>query len=443
MNSLSIGYARVDLTPTESVALCGYGDDTQRLSVGVLDPVCGTCIALTDENGETALLYSLDLLAGYAPLTEAVREAVNKATGIPGDRVMLAGTHTHAGPSIGTMQLDSTKRFFDRAVQLLTQAALDALADRSPASLSAGRCETDKLTFVRHYRMENGTYGGDNFGTWDSPIVAHASPADEQIQLVRFSRTGKQDILLVNWQAHAKLSSTATSDFGRTYRKHISSDFIGYTYRALEEQTGALVIYFSGAAGNLNPCSRMENEPTPEDPAEFGKLLAKAVLAGLDQLQPLGAGPVRCKQKLMTIPVDHSDDDKLELAKKIWAIWPQDQQLCKDTARENGFNSAYAVRDVISRYQAGADRTLELNTVTAGPLAFVAAPYEMFCVNGQHIKEESPYDMTIVMTCANGYNNYLPSDFAFTHGGYEVDSRKHPRGTAELVADAFLDMLKK
>ena len=53
MHLLSIGYARVDLTPAESVALCGYGDDTQRISEGMLDPVTGTCIAISDKNNET------------------------------------------------------------------------------------------------------------------------------------------------------------------------------------------------------------------------------------------------------------------------------------------------------------------------------------------------------------------------------------------------------
>lgn len=67
MQLLSIGYARVDLTPEESVALCGYGDDAQRISEGVLDPITGTCLAMTDEQADTILLYTLDLLAAYAP----------------------------------------------------------------------------------------------------------------------------------------------------------------------------------------------------------------------------------------------------------------------------------------------------------------------------------------------------------------------------------------
>lgn len=80
------------------------------------------------------MLYSLDLLAAYTPLTAAARSAVSLATGIPEAQITLAGTHTHSAPAVGTMHLDSTKRFYDRTIALLTQAAEDALADRQLAS---------------------------------------------------------------------------------------------------------------------------------------------------------------------------------------------------------------------------------------------------------------------------------------------------------------------
>ena len=443
MNQLLAGFCRMDLTPEEPVALGGYGDDASRLSEDILDPITGTCLALTDEADQTVLLLSLDLLLPYSDLVDALRTRIPAQTGIPAERIMVATTHTHAAPGFSTMHLESTVRYLEQLAGRMAEAAMTALADRAPAKLFIGRTQTEKLSFVRHYRMENGTYGGDNFGTWDSPITQHASEADEQIQLVKFTREGKQDILLMNWQAHGKMSSTITTEFGRAHRRHVSADYIGYARTELEAQTGNLVIFFSGAAGNLNPSSRMESEPTPEDPAVYGKLVAQAALPGLAAMEEIPAGAVQVKQKTLTLPTDHSDDHKVELARSIWALWTQDQQLCKDTARANGFNSAYAARDVISRSESGAERTMTLHTVTVGDLAFVAAPYEMFCANGQQIKEGSPYAMTVIMSCTNAYHQYLASDFAFTHGGYEVDSRKYPRGTAEKLVAEFLQMLQK
>ena len=86
---------------------------------------------------------------------------------------------------------------------------------------------------------------------------------------------------------------------------------------------------------------------------------------------------------------------------------------------------------------------MELNTAGLGEVAFVFAPYEMFCNNAQTIKEESPYAMTFVMGHSNDTCGYLASREAFDHGCYEVDNRRFPRGTAEAVQGKFLEMLQE
>ena len=99
-NTLSIGFARGNITPEESVSLAGYGNNRQRMSQGALDPLYGTCIAFTDGENRTMILYTLDLIAtpdSYAP---AVRDAVSKKYNIDRNAIVLAATHTHSGPDI-------------------------------------------------------------------------------------------------------------------------------------------------------------------------------------------------------------------------------------------------------------------------------------------------------------------------------------------------------
>ena len=51
--------------------------------------------------------------------------------------------------------------------------------------------------------------------------------------------------------------------------------------------------------------------------------------------------------------------------------------------------------------------------------------------------------MTIVATKANGENGYFPSQFAFdVSGGYECDTTKYVPGTAERLADQYVEMLE-
>lgn len=437
------GFCRKDMTPEGSTALGGFGDDPRRMSVGVLDPIFGTCIALTGTNEETVLLYSFDLLHANEEMTRRLRASASKATGVPEDHIMLSSTHTHSGPGISSPELPSIQRFYDLFEVLMTQAAVGAMADRAPADIYIGDAYTEGLNFVRHYKMENGTYGGDNFGRWISPIVGHASEVDNQIQLVKFQREAKKDIVIMNWQAHPKMSGTAASVFGQAHRKHLSADFVGYTRKHLEEMSGNLVIYFTGGAGNVNVDTRIPEEMPSIFPDELGKALADTALKGLEGMRKVQGGPVATRQRTVSAQIDHSDDHLVEIAQEVWAIWPEDPKEALRVAREKGFNSAYAARDVIGRSKMVGSRSMELDTVKVGDIAFATAPYEMFCVNGQYIKENSPFEKTIVMSCANGANSYLASEFAFQHGGYEVDSRKFPKGTAEQMVENHVEMLKE
>ena len=438
-----VGYSRKNITPEMPTGLGGYGNDSRRLHEKVLDPVYGICLALTDSKDQTVLLYSVDLLLTSSELTEKLRSRVSEATGVPSEQILLAATHNHSGPSMGDWDVPWAAAFYELFLEQMTQAAQDALADRAAAVLETGNVQADNMNYTRHYINDDGTYFGDNFGTRGQTIAGHAGTPDRQIRLIRFARAGKQDILLMNWQAHAKMCSTATSDFGKAHHKHLSADFIGYTRKHLEELTGAAVIYFSGASGNLNPDSRIPEEAPPKEPDIYGNLLANIAAEGLKNTEKLRAGDIFCKWKKVEVPIDHSDDTKIDVAREIWSHWSNDPQKCKELAKENGFNSAYAARDVIRRYDCEESRQMELGVVTVGDMAFVAVPYEMFCDNGRYIKENSPYPVTVILSCTNEYHKYIPSDFAFCHGCYEVDSRLYPRGTAEKLADTIVEMLEE
>lgn len=124
----------------------------------------------------------------------------------------------------------------------------------------------------------------------------------------------KQDVILMNWQSHAKTCSTATSDFGKEHRKHLSADFVGYLRKHLESKTGATVTYFSGASGNLNPDSRIQEECPSRDPDVFSARLADFAMAGLQNMELVGGNKVQFEQKKVPLPIDHSDDCKIDLA---------------------------------------------------------------------------------------------------------------------------------
>ncbi|MFH1567694.1 MAG: hypothetical protein ABIL09_06795, partial [Gemmatimonadota bacterium] len=80
------------------------GQPIQGASVdNVADSVRDECEAnalLLDGGDQAALLVSCDLVGLESRMLEPVRVAMAEAAQVPADAVVVAGTHTHSGPSL-------------------------------------------------------------------------------------------------------------------------------------------------------------------------------------------------------------------------------------------------------------------------------------------------------------------------------------------------------
>lgn len=381
-----VGFGRVNITPNPDtdIAMGGYSN---QISTGTLTPLLASCVAITDSQGSTLLLYTMDLTDMQKDPIDALRKKITAATGIPGENITISCTHTHSAPF---------KSWLIEAVDLLVQAGLDALADRVPATLSLGSYEVPQMNWTRHYIMNDGSYAGDNYGNHSVGYKDYASAADKTMRLIRFQRAGKKDVLLVNWQVHPKLTSTWDTPEGRATRYLFSSDFIGYTRDAVEEEQDVLFAYFNGASGNVNPFSKLDSEKdaVSKDGKVYGQQFARHVITALSNLEPAEAGNISVK----TAPLG--------------------------------------------------DGEFELHAYCMGKnLGFATVPVEIFHETGTQIREGSACRMTFVLSCANGRNTYIPIsdawDFQSNNGQipYEVRICRYPRGTAESLGKELGAML--
>ena len=80
--------------------------------------------------------------------------------------------------------------------------------------------------------------------------------------------------------------------------------------------------------------------------------------------------------------------------------------------------------------------------VSFGDLAFVAVPYEMFDTNAKYVRQQSPFKLTVVASCCNDANGYVPSAYGYIHGCYEADSAIYKPGSGEKFAYEILRMLE-
>ena len=437
--SLRAGYGRADITPTESIPLGGYGNSATRLSTGYLDPLYLTCIAFTDSNDNTILLFSQDLLGANSKWTKPARQAITAATGIPADHIVFSGSHTHSAPD-STAEHPATQEFTKKYPEYAVEAAQAALKDRAKASLYYGSTVVEGMNFIRHYLLENGTYAGSNFGDFNSaPIKDHAEANDPEMQILKIDRVdeAKKDILVMNWQAHPCFTDGSGSG------TFLSADFIGTTRDYVEEKTGCHFSYFTGAAGNHNAVSKIKSEMHNLSCQEYGAKLGQAMIDALGTLTRAKDGPVKSTQLIYEAPRNQADVDKLAEAQEVMEVYNTlGSNAAYIRAKELGLSSRFHASSIISRAGNLTPVSLELNAFSIGSCSFIFAPFEMFASTGRDIKENTPFDQTIICTCAINSLGYMPSAGAYEYGCYESDTSRYEKGTAEKVRDTYLDMLK-
>ena len=438
--NITVGFGRSEITPQIPQPLAGYGNTHMRKHQQVLDPIYASCVAITDEQNKTLLLFTMDLCWIAHGVYEKWAEAVSKATDIPTDYIFFSASHSHASVDYDCAECpEEGKYFLELLLEKLPQAAQQALADRAPATMVGGRTEDlVRCNYVRHYRMNDGSVFGSNFGSLKSGIKGHMAEPDKQMQLVRFIREGKKNILLMNWQAHPCLT-------GGYQVFNLSADYIGVIRNCIEEATGDHFSFHYGAAGDTTVRSWDQTEEQYRDHKLYGERLTQEALAILPALKPLAAGPIKVSHTVHPGKVDHSEDHKVPDAQKVVELFQTTgvRPAAVKLAVELGMHSPYHASSLIAKSKMGEILDLPLAAASVGELAFALAPYEMFSQNGRYLKEKTPQAMTFVCTCTNGRFNYLPSAQAFDYGCYERDQCKHAKGIGEEAAQIMTDMLKE
>lgn len=434
-----VGYARIDITPAESVPLAGYGNTAKRMSNNVLDPLYSTCTALTDENGTTVMLFHNDVINAPKHFSLPARQAVSEATGLPLENILFCATHTHSGPDMYNLAVPSLVRYNESLPAKLVQCAKEALAERKNVTAAySAKVFTKNLNFVRHYILEDGHYKGSNFGSqYNSPIAGHTTEADEEMRLVKFVRQGGKDVLLTNWQVHPLCTAGAE-------KPDISSDIIGAFRKEMEEALDCHFTYFVGGAGNLSHQSSIRSENIASGHADFGRRLKDHALTA--EYKPLALGTITVQFNDYTEPLNRPDPSQVEAAQKVTEYWhsAEDKATVVPFAVEHGFSSQYAAALLLIKHRMESDIVeVPLTAISMGDFGFVTTPCEMFDTNMKYVRDFSPFPMTFVSTCTNGGIPYIPSAYAFIHDCYEAAMSHCKPGAAERVATILVNMLKR
>ena len=262
-NSFSVGFSRVDITPPLGVPMAGY--TFPRKASAVKDPLELNTLAVSD-GMRTAIILAADLLdLQDNELALTMRRRIAEAAGVPAEAVYFHCTHTHLSPAFGKADpngetsFDGDPAYCEDLITKACAAAKAAVGDLAPATIAVGRAEAKRISFIRRFRMKDGAIR-TNPGVNNPDIKEPIGQVDEAVQVIRFKREDKDEVVAVNFGTHP---DTIGGDA-------ISADWPGFARRFTEKALdGVRCIFFNGALGDVN---HVCVDPKPGEPNETNLL---------------------------------------------------------------------------------------------------------------------------------------------------------------------------
>lgn len=358
----------------------------------VLDPIYVRVVAMSDKNRQCLFVAFEMTLVPYARET---LEFLKEETGIPEEYIFLCATHTHGTTpvSLGMYKENSKaekkcRRWYEDIKKTLLETVKRAQKAMVPAKIGYGT-GISRINANRDGMFQGTSRLGINY----------ERPSDHTIRLVRLETVEEKPIaLIVNYACHAVVMNGCLKGLTTP----LTGDFPGRTCAKLEETTDIpVVLWCSGAAGDQNPwimsqCG-MAIKKTYKN-RNIGKA-AERILEHFSRehaadILEANSGivcdrknvSIRCFQKMSLVEAKEESDEKVPYLLRLFLL---------------------------------------------GDIAFEGISAEIVTSVGKSVRKVSPYEKTMLISHANGYQGYVADEWEYEHHAFEVGNSKVKKGAAE------------
>ena len=451
MAKILIGWAETDTTPEGKVDLSGQY--YHRVSDGIHSRLSATVLVLESEDGEQAVMVSLDLVGFQSDFQDELRTMLRpEMPELDVNKIFLNVIHTHNAPGVdliagigwlaelpGVLTAAEYRTFL---LGKLKVVIIEAWRNRKPGGIA------NALSFARVGHCRRAVYAdgtAEMYGRTDrEDFTGMEGGEDSGVDLLfTFDEDRKPTGVILNLACPSQAMEA-------TYK--ISSDFMGETRQLLKQQFGDdfRTLGQISAAGCQSPRDLTRNYKGEPDfwhengVAEIGSRLLTAVeevcqsAAGMIEFSPQFRHVVR-KVALPRRRASYQDylDAKKKLA-ELETVLPENEayrQFCGEVSSNEKIAGRPGPYDsklhhfvliqnnkaVIARYEnqdAQPEFELEMHVVRLGDVVFATNPFELYLDFGQQIKARSQARQTFIVQLCCGTGGYLPSARAEQLGGY-------------------------
>jgi hypothetical protein len=264
----------------------------------------------------------------------------------------------------------------------------------------------------------------DPFGRGDNRVMMNPSPGSKQ--LARPAGSTDPEIPMLAVQALdgtpiALLANYALHYVGGVPNQFLSADYFGEFANQIAKRVAPsdsastfVAILTNGTSGDVNNINFFAPWPARE-PFEQIRLVADEVAAS-------AFTAFRRIEYADWVPI-HTSEAEIELGVRLPSA--QDIDQAREVLAAAGPPPYSNIREIYTREtvllaEFPPTVRVKLQAFRVGSLGIATSPCETFVETGLAVKKQSPFQPTMVIELANGYNGYLPPPEQHVLGGYET-----------------------
>ncbi|HET7725281.1 MAG TPA: alkaline ceramidase [Propionibacteriaceae bacterium] len=339
--------------------------------------------------------------------------------------VVVAATHTHAGPCLTPNGLGT---FAPGVLRDVERAFVDALATawhgRVPVTVRYGERRSVGVGCNRR----------------------HDRDIDPPVQVLAFDGEDRTVATLVTYPMHPVVLSAANT--------LISADYVGPLRDEIEAALpGSVCLFLQGCAGDVNDARHSPEDdfsaaPAPgrdtEAAARTGRTVARAALDALADSSALPPARVGIASTVVPLEITALDPTDVAAERDEWARLAAGLPPERSALYETWV--AWA-DDWLARGAEPAGWLARVSLVSLGDVQVAALPGEPFLAVADQVRARLG-ERTLVLGYCDGVSGYLPTSEEYAYGGYEVcDAHRYygmpgpyGQGSAERLVDAVVSL---
>lgn len=419
---LRAGVGRVDITPSLGCSMLGYPDPLRKAE-SIRDRLQATALAIESDGLQTVLI-SMDVIVVDEETVALIRKGIEKRTRIKGLHVTIHPIQTHSGPctqSVWGWGERDEDYVFGTLVPAAVKATVMALKNLVPVRVGFG-CVRSDVGVNRRKTAADGSLVMAQYR-----IGLH----DPYMTVVRFESASGPLANLVHYGAHPTV-------FG-SWNRAISRDWPGIMIDRMEHLTGATTLFIGGATGDVAP--RTNNlgpigDQTPDALWEAGACAAMDAMDTWRQIKDFR--DTSMSLHVETIEMPYSPLPSIEEAKrKLKEAEPKKASFGVGMCEYKHWAAVLEAH----RHPIKKAHCFPMTITAIGPLAIIPVPGEIFAETALRLREESPFQYTLISSLSGGCMGYFPTRESYARGGYEPWVAK--AFGAYLLAEGIDDVLVK